>query len=138
MIKLFPCGDSLLKLGSISNELFFACLQQQSKWEMSWQIQLNKALPVVAFAGVYSKVVALLLCINYFCSHSLWGLCVISLFWFAVLCDLYSFEVNLLEKRNMFDMPLLGSSCHVAAVVLSTFIRAPSAGLKYVIVTLSM
>ena len=37
----------------------------------------------------------------------------------------------------MFDMPLLGSSCHVAAVVLSTFIRAPSAGLKYVIVTLS-
>ena len=35
----------------------------------------------------------------------------------------------------MFDMPLLGSSCHVAAVVLSTFIRAPSAGLKYVIVT---
>ena len=37
----------------------------------------------------------------------------------------------------MFDMPLLGSSCHVAAVVLCTFIRAPSAGLKYVIVTLS-
>ena len=37
----------------------------------------------------------------------------------------------------MFDMPLLGSSCHVAAVVLSTFIRAPSAGLQYVIVTLS-
>ena len=44
-------------------------------------------------------------------------------FWFAVLCDLYSFEVNLLEKRNMFDMPLLGSSCYVAAVVLCTFIR---------------
>ena len=104
---------------------------------MIWQTQLNKALPVVASAAVYSKVVALLLCINYCCSHSLWGLCVISLFWFAVLCDLYSFEVNLLEKRNMFDMPLLGSSCHVAAVVLCTFIRAPSAGLKYVIVTLS-
>ena len=104
---------------------------------MSCQIQLNKALPVVAFAGVYSKVVALLLCINYFCSHRFWGLCVISLFCFAVLCDHYSFEVNLLEKRNMFDMPLLGSSCHVAAVDLSTFIRAPSAGLKYVIVTLS-
>ena len=104
---------------------------------MSEQIQLNKALPVVASADVYSKVVALLLCINYFWSHSMWGLCIISLFWFAVLCDLYSFEINLLEKRNMFDMPLLGSSCHVAAVVLCTLIRAPLASLKYVIVTLS-
>ena len=37
----------------------------------------------------------------------------------------------------MFYMHLLGSSCHVAATILCTFIRAPSAGLKYVIVTLS-
>ena len=37
----------------------------------------------------------------------------------------------------MFDMLLLGSSCHAAVVVLCTFIRAPSDGLKYVIVTLS-
>ena len=37
----------------------------------------------------------------------------------------------------MFDMPLLDSSCHVTAIILCTFIRAPSAGLKYVIVTLS-
>ena len=34
-------------------------------------------------------------------------------------------------------MPLLDSSCHVAAIILCTFIRVPSAGLKYVIVTLS-
>ena len=37
----------------------------------------------------------------------------------------------------MFDMPLQGSSCHVAAIILCTFIRAPSACLEYVIVTLS-
>ena len=37
----------------------------------------------------------------------------------------------------MFDMTLLGSSCHVAAIILCTFVRAPSADLKYVIVTLS-
>ena len=37
----------------------------------------------------------------------------------------------------MFDMPLLDPSCHVAAIILCTFIRTPSAGLKYVIVTLS-
>ena len=37
----------------------------------------------------------------------------------------------------MFDMHLLGSSCHVAAIILCTFIRAPSASLKYVSVTLS-
>ena len=104
---------------------------------MSWQIQLILALPIVASAAVYSKVVALLLCINYCCSHSLSGLYVISLFWFAVLYVLYRFEDNMLEKRNMFDMPLLDISCHVTAIILCTFIRAPSAGLKYVIVTLS-
>ena len=60
--------------------VIFAFLQQQSKRLMSWQIQLNKALPVVASADVYSKVVALLLCINYCCSHSLWGLCIIYCF----------------------------------------------------------
>ena len=39
----------------------------------------------------------------------------------------------------MFDLHLLGSSCHVAvaAIILCTFIRAPSAALKYVSVTLS-
>ena len=37
----------------------------------------------------------------------------------------------------MFYMHLLGSSCHVAAIILCIFVRAPSAGLKYVIVTLS-
>ena len=37
----------------------------------------------------------------------------------------------------MFDMPLLGSSCHVGAFILCIFIRAPSACLEYVIVTFS-
>ena len=37
----------------------------------------------------------------------------------------------------MFDMHLLGSPCHVAAIILCTFVRAPLADLKYVIVTLS-
>ena len=37
----------------------------------------------------------------------------------------------------MFDMTLLGSSCHVAAIILCTFIRAQLPGLKYVIVTFS-
>ena len=105
---------------------------------MSWQIQLILALPIVASAAVYSKVVALLLCINYCCSHSLSGLYVISLFWFAVLCVLYRFEDNMLEKRNMFDMPLLDFSCHVTAIILCTFIKAPLPGLKYVIMTLSV
>ena len=37
----------------------------------------------------------------------------------------------------MFDMTLLGSSCHVAAIILCALVRAPSADLKYVSVTLS-
>ena len=64
------------------------------------------------------------------------GLCVRLLFWFAALCVLSSFEINPLENRKLFDLLVLGSQCHVAAIILCTFIKATSAGLKYVIVAL--
>ena len=64
-------------------------------------------------SAVRSKVVVLLLFI-----HSLLGFSVSFLFCFAVLCVLSSFGIISQGKRELVDVLLLCSECHVAVIVL--------------------